>query len=354
LLLIMALVTPWYFSRAPNGTKEDLRPTPTVSPLVTPTPVAEVPLKERKRRYVNVPYIESLNHIPLSQLPQSGFAQYAGYAAGGMLFILVMYGLYLWQSRKIPEDDAPYINDSEEAPRHFALGSIGGKPAPRFDDESLNHLADSMGYFQSAEAGKRLNVRASIGATVRRGGIPDAVFYRRKQIRSLLILEDALAEPLVWNGLAPELAQGMAQRGVPVIYGRFSGSPQQFRMPDGSLCHLEDLEDQRRGYLLLIFSDGKSLFRPGSEFVLEALARWPMAAWMELREPRFWDHTSALPTRHNIPLYPATPGGVEQALRRFLTEQGAEADFSEDLLKPQAIPGQTAMLPELQIEALLG
>ena len=37
-------------------------------------------------------------------------------------------------------------------------------------------------------------------------------------------------------------------------------------------------------------------------------------AWMELREPRFWDETSTLPARYGLPLYPATPEGATRAL----------------------------------------
>jgi hypothetical protein len=199
-----------------------------------------------------------------------------------------------------------------------------------------------------------LNVPASIEATLHSGGIPTLEFSKRRQVRSLLILEDVFAEATAWNSIARELAEGMRQRGVPVLYGQFSGSPERFKTEDGSVYHLEDLEDERRGYLLLIFTDGKGLYRHESTFALEDLARWPMVAWMELREPRFWDETSVLPTRYGIPIYPATPAGAVWAVRRFLTEQGIEADFSEQAIHWHGIPDQADAHLGVYVEGLLG
>lgn len=211
-----------------------------------------------------------------------------------------------------------------------------------------------MGYFQSEQAGKVLNVPVSIAATGRNGGIPMLEFYKRKQIRSLLILEDAFAEAMAWHPIARELAEGMSQRAVPVLYGRFNGSPEQFKTADGSVNRLEDLEDQRRGYLLLIFTDGKGIDRHTGTFALEALGRWPMVAWMELREPAWWDETSALPTRYGIPIYPATPAGLMQAVSRFLTEQSSQKDFSDDAANRQGLPLHTETKLDAYVEQLLG
>ncbi|MCP4288721.1 MAG: hypothetical protein GY792_30575, partial [Gammaproteobacteria bacterium] len=200
-------------------------------------------------------------------------------------------------------------------------------PEARLDQDTLCELADSMGYFKSAQPGRKLNVAASIKATVRQGGIPTCDFYKRARIRTLLILEDANAEALDWNPVSKELDAGMRRYGVPVIYGQFHGSPEIFRTPDGHAYHLEDLEDQRRGILALLFTDGKSFFRPHHAFALEAITRWPMIAWMELRERRFWDETLNLPLKYKIPIYPATRDGLLDAVRSFLTERGVQSSL---------------------------
>ncbi|MCP5087948.1 MAG: SUMF1/EgtB/PvdO family nonheme iron enzyme, partial [Rhodobacteraceae bacterium] len=390
LLLVLVLAGIWQVGLSPK-----IEPTPTPGPTVTPTP-APTPgeeilteISKLTRRYPNVPHIAEVEAIPLSELAPD-VASYAIYGAAGVLLAILGYGLYLRQTHKIPEDQPPEWD--EKKLRHFSVGTIGGSPGPRFEDDLLNHLADSMGYFRSQKPGRRLNVPASIQATLKRGGIPELAFYQRKQIRSLLILEDEFAEPLAWNTLAGELAEGMSRRGVPVLYGGFRGSPAQFMLRNpplapprrgihptpplkggivpqatpfakvspvsspgnGSVCYLEDFEDQRSGYLVLIFTDGKSLVRSASSFVLEQLARWPMVAWMELREPRAWDNTATLPDRHGIPLYPATPDGVRQAFRRFMTEQGGEADFSAPAQTRAGSPLQAEASFDAYVEALLG
>lgn len=258
---------------------------------------------------------------------------------------------YYW-SRKIPLDESPQTDPSEvlripqalvlhlnpEALSHFRLGTIGGKPAPYLDAATLDQLADSLGYFQSEQPSQFLNIPASIEATGRNGGIPALLYYRRKQVRSVLVLEDAFAESLAWNPIAQELAEGLDQRGVPVLYGRFYGSPQQFHTIDGSVVQLDDLEDYRRGYLVLVFSDGKGVRQHRDTFVLEALARWPMVSWMELREPRSWDESTALPAHYRFPIYPATRDGLLHAMGRFLTERGSQEEVPTDITSWRGLP----------------
>ncbi|MBI1925884.1 formylglycine-generating enzyme family protein [Candidatus Poribacteria bacterium] len=342
IIVLLAVPVTWRFWPKPP------LPVSRNPPLVN-QPVTEPPPTARTRLYTNVPCVENIS-IELMKRP-GDWQKYAG-LGGFFLLATLCYGFYLWHSRKLPEDKLPQWN--REAPRHFRLAAIGGKPDPRLNDAILSELAQSMGYFQSEDVGRTLNVAASIEATVRQGGMTTLEFHKRKQIRSLLILEDSLARPTTWNPIAEELADGMTRHGVPVLYGRFAGTPEQFKTPDGSLHRLEDLEDNRRGYLLLIFTDGKGFHRRQSVFALEALARWPMMAWMELREPRFWDEASALPTRYGIPIYPATPSGTVEAVRRFLTEQAAAADFSAEAIHGEGIPSRAGIQMDAYVEKLLG
>jgi hypothetical protein len=241
-----------------------------------------------------------------------------------LVIAIVLYSLSLWRWRRIPQDQAPPWDPN--GPRTFRAGAIGGTPAPWLDADTLDRLADALGYFQSEEASAMLNVTASIEATGQHGGIPSLVFRPRKQLRRVLILEDTLAQATAWNPVARELAAGLAQRGVPVVFGTWQGSLYQFRTPEGTLIQLDDLEDARHGYVVLLFSDSKSLHPQRDTFVLESLTRWPMVAWMELREPRSWDESTALVARYSLPIYPATRQGLLQALGRFLTERSARDD----------------------------
>ncbi|MGH7492673.1 MAG: hypothetical protein ACREOO_09790 [bacterium] len=154
-------------------------------------PVPIRPDTMRTRLYSNVPYVKKIRSSPL--VKSNAWQSYAAFSAV-LLLVIVFYGFYLWRSRRIPEDQPPIWN--EDQPRLFSTSTIGGKPAPRLQNDILDHLADTMGYFQSEQASPRLNVPASIEATGQHGGIPSLKFYKRKQIRALLILQDTRAEAL--------------------------------------------------------------------------------------------------------------------------------------------------------------
>ncbi|HAO20918.1 MAG TPA: hypothetical protein DCQ37_10920, partial [Desulfobacteraceae bacterium] len=288
----------------------------------------------RYRIYKNLPYIKEIKTDP-SPVSEN-WKTFAG-MAGVLLMAILIYSVYLWKSHKIPIDKPPKWNKNKDAPAHFRLGDIGGKLPPRLDVETLDNLADYLGYFQSEFAGKLLDVHATIERTVDNGCIPTPVFFNRKQVFNVLILEDLFSEALAWNTIAKELAEGLEHRAISVIYGKFNGSPAQFRTSDGYTYHLEDLEDQQKSYTVLIFSDGKALNHQKDKFALESLKRWHRVAWMELREPRFRDKTSDIIAEY-FPLYPATPTGLIRALARFHTELGSQKDDSQDKQNWQQVP----------------
>ncbi|MDM8516434.1 hypothetical protein QUF76_09560, partial [Desulfobacterales bacterium HSG16] len=271
----------------------------------------------RYRVYKNVPSIKTIKNVSPVGLEQWKLFSCASFV---ILAAVLAYAVYLWKTHKIPKDRPPVWND--KAPRHFRLGTIAKDVPPVLDSETLDTLADFLGYFQSGLPGKTLDVSASIKHTINEGGIPSPVFCKHRQIYNVLILEDECTQALAWNPIARELARGLEKRGVPVVYGKFYGSPGQFTKPDGSAFHMEDIEDQRRGYLVLIFSDGKGLHRQQDEFALESLARWPMIAWMEMRDVLFWDESTNWPVSLGIPVYPANSEGLVLAMGRFLTEHG--------------------------------
>ena len=304
------------------------------------------PLDRAQRRYPNVPYVQAQS----SERPT--FADWWSYAAAAVALTCatLLYGLWLWNSRRIPHDEPPEWDRTR--PRHFSLRGVGGPPPPLLDEATLSYLADSLGYFRSEEYGGTLDLATSIKRTMREAGIPHLAFQRRKRVRALLLLVDARAEAIRWNTIPSELASGMARRGVSVTHGTFDGTLARFRTPDGALHQLEDLEDERNGYLALVFTDGKGVDRTSEDFSLEALACWPMVAWMELREPRSWDATTQSAARHGIPLYPASRHGVVQAVRSFTAEHTATIAraASDDHLPSEPLNGGM----EPYIEHLLG
>ena len=283
-----------------------------------------------------VPHVAEIRREPLEA--SATRRTLAGIAAVFLLSAL-WWGIRLRRLEKPPPVEAPKFDPEKE--RFFHPGEIGGTPEPRLDEATLAELADSMGYFRSEAPSRILDAAASVRATVRRGGIPDCRFFRRKQLRTLLILEDEASEARTWNPMARDLADGMKRYGVHVRYGIFRGSPDLYRDRDGREHFLEDLEDRRRGVLVLLFTDGKGFARPRNALALEGLARWPMKAWMDLREPRFWDEALEPAIRHEIPVYPATRDGLLRAMRRYLTERGGDDRPTRALIRERRLPGMS-------------
>jgi len=272
---------------------------------------------------------------------------------GGLLFAVVVMlaitGIILFLA-KLALNRNPRWNP--DGPRHFPFGLIGGKPMPRLDPSSVDRLADSLGYFRSEEDGNALDLAATIDRTIKNGGIPTLIFQRQNNARAVIVLADALSESLLWNQAPEELVRGLRSRGTPVVFGRFAGSPMDFRT-DEMVYHLEDLERDRSNYLILIFSDGAGLKRENN-LALEFLARWPMIAWMELRERRFWDERTARLAHHKIPIHSATSEGIE-ALSKTLGEDGISRQrFDDDPQAWRGAPPQVGADLSWTIEYLLG
>lgn len=269
----------YYFPSTPPQTD---RPISAISLTPIPTPAPSKP-----------PLTITLE--PVSPKDTRTLAINTGIAAV-LLMLIGLYGFYLWWSRRIPLDLPPRYN--RDAPRHFRLSAIGAKLTPRLDKGLLDRLSDQMGYFQSEQVGRQMDLNASVKATINRG-ISALIFQKRRQVYHALILEDTRAGSRKWNPIAAELADGLRQRAIPVTHGQFDGSPQQFQTTEGGRHSLEDLEDRRHGYLVLIFGEGHHL---------------------NLRRNALVDDHTVWLASLGFPVYPATREGLVKVMTRFLTE----------------------------------
>jgi len=303
---------------------------------------------QSQRRYPDVPVIKDITPIP--NPAQEEWKKYAGIL--GLLFlILLAYGVWLWRSRQFPKETPPDWDRNK--PRLFSMGKVGGKPQPRLSHTVLDQLADSIDYFYNEQTSKRLNIKQSIRESMQ-NFVPTLIFQPRKQIRTVVILEDALAKPLTWNPIAQELAKGLRERRITVLSGKFYGSPQQVCTTEGIDYDLKTLSYESNNNLLLIFSDGKSLryWRDRASFAL--LSEWEQVAWMELREIRAWDESATLPTRFGLPVYPATADGLIQAIGGFLTESRWQNYFSDAAQHASGLPIQIEPDFAVYLKTLLG
>lgn len=266
--------------------------------------------------------------------------------------IAAAYLLFRWLSRtSLFRRRRPLFDPT--APRHFNLGVIGERPPPEFlDPAALDYLAGLVGYGPSGKMSASLDARASVDIAARSGGLPTLVYCKQQLIQTIYVVEDAGAKPSVWNSIARELAEGLALRGVPVVYGKFYGALERFETDDGATYWLDELETLNPNYPVMVFSDSRDVSHAWAA-ALRALARRPMLAWMELRERRFWDDKTELVARHGIPVYPATGEGTLQAFSRFQTAQTLITNYPTDKRAQHHMPafgGDVAF----QVEWLLG
>ena len=199
-------------------------------------------------------------------------------------FTAVIAGLFLlfffrWFSRR----RRPLFDPN--APRHFDVSLIGGKPAPFLDSAELDHLASLIAYGESDNVTGRLDLQASVETTTRRAGLPTLIYCKQKVLKTVHIIEDAVAESSTWNSIPEELAEGLELRGVPIVQAKFYDSMKRLETADQTTYWLDQPENQRVDQPLMIFSDGRGI-GDCNEPALQALARKPSLAWLELRESR--------------------------------------------------------------------
>ena len=318
----------------------------------SPSPTHENTVNQNEPRTTITVVSSTPFRTPDAPIPAKYGWKYWMGIVGGALLLALAYGALQWRGVRHAANKPSWWNP--DAPSHFPLSRIGGKRAPCLDSSILDQLADSLSYFQSREPSKMLNLRASVEATARHSGLPQLIFRKRTELRTVYVLEDLFAEALAWNPISQELAEGLTNRGIHVTYGKFEGSPAGFRMDDGHVVLLQDLDDDRDDYLVLMFSDGKGLHPRRDAFILEELRHWPFVAWMELREPRFWDESTFFVAQYGLPIYPASASGLFNALQRFLTEQGAEREANLNSNEWQGVPVNTGTNQAVYVESLLG
>lgn len=206
---------------------------------------------------------------------------------------------------------------------YFSLASIGGQIPPFMPPSQVKRLADMLGYFRTELAGRRIDLPSSIDGTVAAGGLPQFCYQPRSMTRRMLLLEDAATHPDFHTKIVDDLCRGLAETGVVVQRGRFAHGLAKFRDPRGAVVELSELERESESHVVLIFSDGASF--DGTSPVCEQarkdlarLARWPRVAWIDFREPRFRSSSGNLAAELRLPVFPATPLGLQRAMESFL------------------------------------
>ena len=210
----------------------------------------------------------------------------------------------------------------------FSFASVGAPLEPILTGRQIKRLADMLGFFRTDLAGRRLDVPATVRTAVRAGDPGRMCFQPLAATRHVLVLEDALALREFRTSLVDELCAGFEATGVTVERGRFRHAVDRWTNRRGAEVDLGDLEAEREGYVVLVFTDGSSFGRPGARQSLERLAEWPRVAWIDWREPRWRIAARDVPQAAGMSQFSATPEGLLAAFTSFLM-QGRRLDESD-------------------------
>lgn len=235
------------------------------------------------------------------------------------VFIILLRAAIHTEKRQHKQISVPEL----PAPLPTTIRTFFSQIPPRLSRHALDEFADGLGRFIGTTLGHELDVAETIDASVVAGGFTELRFRRLRHDRQVVILEDLTSESRGWNAAADELAEGLTQRGIALVRGWFHGSPATCQSREGGRLDLDDLDHDRQGYLLLIFSDGQGL-HPRDRVALESLARWPFAAWMDLRDPALWDETPVRLRKVGIPVFPASDTGLAGVGQLFLSERAPD------------------------------
>lgn len=341
---------------AGTGGQVTASPQPTAEPGATPGPrsgASPLPLNVMWSRprapavgKIQVDAIDPVQTIPLPRRWRDLWMML------GTVLVLLGFciGISALISRALRD---PALQFDPKQPRLFPFSRVGDPAPPQLSGPALDCLADSINYFLSSRPSQRLDINSTIRETGRNAGMPALQYYRQRQVRRVCIFEDSRSDALIWNRVTSELMEGLSKRGVEVMFARFVGDLDQFVMQDGRTYWLDDLDNEKRDSLFLFFSDGKHIGNRDI-FALERLARLPLVAWFDFREPRFWDETALLIKTYGIPLYQANADGLIRAFDRFLMESASEADDTDAVRHWRGFPPFTEGQLAVYIEHLLG
>ena len=234
----------------------------------------------------------------------------------------------------------------------FSFASVGAPLEPILTSRQVKRLADMLGFFRTDLAGRRLDVPATVRAAVRAGDPGRMCFQPLAATRHVLVLEDALALRDFRTSLVDELCAGFEATGVTVERGRFRHAVDRWTNLRGAEVDLGDLEAEREGYVVLVFTDGSSFGRPAAWQSLERLAQWPRVAWIDWREPRWRVAASHVPRAAGVSQFSATPEGLLAAFTSFLM-QGRRLDEADAAVPLVAGLAESQMGLDRYLDAVL-
>ena len=254
-------------------------------------------------------------------VPESGFYERNRTVINASIILapLLLFLLYEWyrfarrklliqkqQARKPPFVWPIRVNALEEAP---------------YDSEQLLTAARLMRRRQMDEF-RRLDVEATVNATIERLGFPDFRHKSDSRVPEYLVLIDRASFRDHQAQFFEELTQALEHEGVFVVRYFFDGDPRVCRDETGAgVVQLAELQNKLSGHRLLIFGNGEKLLDPISgrlEGWTAIFNHWQDRALLTVENPLRWG-LKEIALAQSFIVLPATLDGLLALVDLFET-----------------------------------
>lgn len=239
-------------------------------------------------------------------------------------------------SEALPADAPARPQPSVPDDTTFRIGSLGRRE-PFLSVGLAGEIAEIIGYRRGAPDPRRLDLPRTIAAHARGADPLHLCAEARRELPTLLILEDARAEAMAWHTLADEFAGILTQRGVYTERIAYPGS--FFIRHDGRLTGRPEAEAVEvvvgaPGWTVaIVFGEAQRLARADADFLANVAENGPVI-FLDLHDRTLWDARQDALRRRGIRVNEATGRGLRDALaevfapdRMFLAhEQPAAAE----------------------------
>lgn len=109
---------------------------------------------------------------------------------------------------------------------------------------------------------RRLDLPATVRATVRAAGIPTPIFARTPRHREVWLWRDEAASDALIPRIVDDIAASLRSHGLPVELARYRGVPQRLVGEDGRPFAPKELEERRGEATVALLTDGRHRRRP--------------------------------------------------------------------------------------------
>jgi len=183
--------------------------------------------------------------------------------------------------------------------------------------QDMRNAVWRIDHFVSEDATQSLDLRMTVNATAKAGGLPELRHCKAVYPREVWLWADLQTRSSIMKNLIGEITKSLQNNSLPVQTGWFTGVPDTLYSSQGQKLYTSSLDGHRRQVIVLFFTDGRGLRQADASNVelmqrdrlLASLAQWPQLAFVEVGDgqegmvPLLKDRGINCITPENIPQF---------------------------------------------------